>query len=113
MSRLLIAVKSCKRDRMAGHHEIIRKTWGKDLPFSVDLCFFTGEDNSENMPLPPDEVHLRVPDDYMSLPWKTKAIAQWSVNERYAHTFLCDTDTYVVCDKLIRCGFEQFDFAGR
>jgi len=41
--KLLVAIKSCKKDRDAGGHDSIRKTWGRDLAAAgIDLRFFVG-----------------------------------------------------------------------
>jgi hypothetical protein len=111
--RTLIAVKSCWRDLSRGDHSVIRKTWGQDawhVPF--DVRFFIGRDSEIWYELD-DETHLDCPDDYDSLPHKTRAILAWSVDRNYDYTFLCDTDTYIVPRLLAKCGYENYDIAGR
>jgi hypothetical protein len=106
---LLLAVKSCQRDLEAGHHKTIRETWGQDLP-DVDLRFFVGRGAPHMM----DELSVDVPDDYDSLPVKTRAILNWSsTTGRYDHVFLCDTDTFLIPRKLMACGFQNWDYCGR
>lgn len=107
--RLLIAVKSCLRDKNNGSHQAIRDTWAKYLPPDVDLRFFVG---GERTTLEPDEVYVSAPDDYWSLPLKTREIARYAVKNQYDFTFLCDTDTYVWPAKLLKCGFEEHDYCG-
>lgn len=111
--KLLIAVKSCMRDWMAGHHEVIRKTWGQDAYPLADLQFFYGDGAGWMLGSDFDEQHLQVPDNYLSLPYKTKAICSWSLIREYDYTFLCDTDTYTIPSKLVRSGFEKYDYSGR
>lgn len=108
--RLLIAVKSCEPHRIAGYHDVILNTWGRDIPKDVDLRFFTGDLDWRTLG---KEIHLNVPDDYLSLPLKTKAILEYSLQNNYDYTFLCDTDTFLLPDRLVRCGFESFDYSGR
>ena len=110
--KLLIAVKSCRVHQESGYHDAILNTWGKDLPLGVDLRFFVGNSDS---PKPKTEktICLGVPDDYMSLPLKTKAIVGWSLWNEYDHCFCCDTDTFTIPTRLLKCGFEKFDYSGR
>jgi len=107
--KLLIAIKSCQRDKDNGSHQAIRDTWAKYLPPAVDLRFFVG---GEKVSLETDEVQVPVEDDYFSLSLKTKAIADYSVKNQYDFTFLCDTDTYVWPAKLLASGFEEYDYSG-
>lgn len=106
--RLLIGVKSCSRDLENGSHEVIRQTWGRDVQ-GADLRFFIGRGEISKA----DEVAVDAPDDYDSLPLKTREILRWSIVSRYDFTFLCDTDTFVVPSKLMTCGFDSFDVSGR
>ena len=87
MSKLLIAVKSCRADLARGFHDEIRKTWGKYLP---NVRFFVGQGDTLSSLLWDEEV-VNVPDDYDSLPFKTQAILRWGLAQDYSHFFLCDT----------------------
>lgn len=106
---VLFAVKSCNRDQADGFHAAIRETWGKGCFPPVNLKFFTGLGSQDYR----DVVRLDVKDDYDSLPFKTKAILEWSVSHNYDFTFLCDTDTFTVPSRLMDSGFEKFDYSGR
>ena len=111
--KLLIAVKSCQHHRERGDHQVIRDTWGKDVT-GADLRFFVGLTGPTIAAPYDDEEVVDCKDDYDSLPYKTREILRWSLSEGYDYdyTFLCDTDTYVIPDKLMKSGFEQFDYAG-
>lgn len=104
--RLLIAVKSCMADMKTGH-PAIRDGWGKHL-VDADLKFFVGRALANTKP---DEIVLNVPDDYMSLSYKTKAMLSWSVEQGYDYTFLCDNDTFLIPDRLMKSGFERYDYS--
>jgi len=78
---------------------VIRETWGSQLDFPAHLIFFTG-------PM------LGVPDDYLSLPQKTRAICQWSRDLKYDFTLICDTDTYLSIPRFLASGFENYDYTG-
>lgn len=110
--RLLIAIKSCVRDAARGDHDAIRRTWGKDFPARVDLRFFMGRDVNY-LGMMDDEVMVDAPDDYDSLPYKSREILRWSIQQNYDFSFLADTDTFVVPSKLMSCGFEKYDIAAR
>jgi len=111
--RILLAVKSCQAHCIAGYHEAILNTWGKNVPSSVNLQFFIGDTEGYFESKDNQTIYLDAPDDYMSLPLKTKAIVRWSLWNQYDYTFLCDTDTFIIPDRLLRCGFEKFDYSGR
>lgn len=114
MAKILIAIKSCHDDLKKGCHETIRQTWGNDVPLFVNLKFFVGGGNIEYHPGDhADEINLRCPDDYDSLPSKTKEICQWSLGRGYAFTFLCDVDTFLIPLKLFKTDFENYDYSGR
>lgn len=111
MNRLLIAVKSCWQDKDRGCHTAIRETWGKDVDnHHADLVFFLGDLNRETSES--DELVLNCPDDYDSLPFKTKEILQCMLAFEYTHCFLCDVDTFVIPGKLMTSGYEQYDYSG-
>lgn len=96
---------------LRGSHDAIRNTWGLHLK-DADLRFFMGDGESFG-PCQDDEIYLRCPDDYMSLPLKTKAILKWFLDTQHSHIFLCDTDTFVIPHKLMSCGYEGADYAGK
>lgn len=114
MAKVLIAVKSCHDDLKQGCHDTIRKTWGRNVPMFAHLKLFVGGGNIEYHPGDhADEVNLRCLDDYDSLPSKTKEICQWSWMRGYDFTFLCDVDTFLEPDRLMKTGFEKYDYSGR
>jgi hypothetical protein len=108
--RLLLAVKSCRRDQQTGCHEAIRETWGANLPEGVDVRFFMGGEGPILMDA--DEVLLPVPDDYWTLTPKTKGICAYTVEHGYGFVYLCDTDTYLVPRRMLESGFWSYDFSG-
>lgn len=115
--KLAICVKSCAQDGIEGFHDIIRRTWGKDAEaLGIDVRFFIGH-AAYKIPAQ-DEVVLSCKDDYDSLPFKTKAILKWAMfnsydGDGYDYVFLCDTDTFIIPELLLKCGYEQYDYAGR
>ena len=109
---ILIAVKSCCKDRDAGFHQVIRETWGKDFQGLADVQFFVGlgENAASNQQ---DEILVPCPDGYHDLPAKTREIARFSETFGYDFTFFCDTDTFLLPAKLLSSGFEDFDYVGK
>ena len=108
--RILIAIKSCQEHMLAGYHDAIRQSWALFLPEHVDLRFFVG--GSSSIATSSDEVELDCQDSYEMLPWKTKAIAEWSHTQGYDFSFLCDNDTFVHPSRLLDEKFD-FDYRGR
>lgn len=111
--KILLAIKSCRQHYLEGFHEPILKTYARDLPSNVDLKFFMGYTGEGSVVPISGEIVLSCADDYDSLPQKTKKIAEYSVLADYDFTFLADTDTFLVPRKLLSCGFENYDIAGR
>ncbi len=107
--KLLVAVESCQRDLLLGCHETIRKTWGKDFP--ADIRFFVGGKEPPSM-LRDDEVWLDVPDEYLELPKKTRAIAAWMLDRDYTHMMKVDCDTVIVEREFNKFDFKNYDYAG-
>ncbi len=121
MSRLLVAVKSCHRDREAGFHDVIRETWGRDLKnLGVEVRFFMGHNGGPikghnagpAFTMQKDESIVDAADTYEALPHKTRGIAKWSLDRMFDHIFLCDNDTIVNAKELMKLPFEIFDYAG-
>jgi hypothetical protein len=109
--RLLIAVKSCRQDFLCGYHQVIRNSWGKDVfPTGAHLLFFLGDVDPALLGI--DEEFVNVRDDYAGLPYKTREICRRSVSWDYDFVFICDTDSFVLPEKLLKCGFEQYDYYG-
>ena len=60
-----------------------------------------------------DEIMLLdIPDGYDFLPYKTKAILDFSVSIGAEFTFLCDVDTFLIYSKLVRSGYDNYDYFG-
>lgn len=59
-----------------------------------------------------DEVALPVPDSYFHLVFKTKAMHKWALENEFDFVFKVDCDTYVDVNRLMKSGFEQYDFCG-
>src|SRR5271166_2183871 len=119
---LLIAVKSCRHDMDRGCHDVIRATWGQALRGKALVRFFVGHTagdyfmshpRSEARLLQGDEVEVDAPDDYQSLPFKTRAICQWATGKAVDNIFLCDNDTYVKPNKILSCGYQRYDYVGK
>lgn len=110
--KLLVAVKSCNRHALEGYHQAIRDSWGQDVRPPAELRFFVGMPGDYTN-WKPDETQVHEDDNYDELPRKTRAILRWFLERDYQYIFLCDTDTFVKPDELIRCGFETCDVAGR
>jgi Galactosyltransferase len=109
--RLLIAVKSCQKDKQEGVHQAIRETWGRNLPRGVDLLFFVGGEKAPNN-LEKDEIYLPVSDSYWEMQPKVFATMQYALEKDYDFCCSSDTDAYFEFLKLMSSGFEQYDYSG-
>lgn len=107
---ILIAVKSYQDMWKRGAHERIRETWGSLCGNAFDLRFFLG--GTPVHPLQEDEIHLDVPDNYLSLSAKVNAIFTWATERFYDYVVLVDTDTFIHVPNLSHVPWGQFDYAG-
>jgi hypothetical protein len=109
--RLLIAIKTCMRDKLDGYHQVIRETWGKDLPPDVDLLFFVGGYNPP-VGLEADERWLPVHDGYWEMHEKAVEIIKYAVWKDYDFSVTCDTDSYIDIPKFLSSEFREYDYSG-
>jgi hypothetical protein len=107
MTRLLIAIESCHRDR--DKHQAQHETWLKDL-FIVEHKFFIGWPLAQS--LEEDEVQLTVDDGYGDLSVKTQSICRWALAHDYDCVFKCDVDTLVNPYRFLFSGFQRHDYFG-
>jgi len=94
--KILIAIYTCSRPKYQARLQVLQETW---LPLAApfhDIRFFDG-------------MRLGVPDDYWSLPQKTKALCKYAIQHGYDYLLKVDDDTYVHPDKLAPPGV---DYAG-
>lgn len=117
--KVLIAIETCNGQRTT--HQQIRDGWLKDCP--VDHVFFSGQrfdhPSSKDVPIEKDEVFLDFPDvDFLpgqlvNLLWKMDVLEhEWALERGYDYIFHCHNDTYVVISRLLRSGFENYDWSG-
>jgi inositol phosphorylceramide mannosyltransferase catalytic subunit len=100
--RIIIGVLTAApfEQRRAG----VRSTWGRDAlghP-DVDLVFLVGDPNAKLPRREGDILYLPCPDDYDSLPQKTRWFCLWALAHggSWERLFKCDDDTYVQVDRL-------------
>lgn len=107
--KTLIAILTCHRyhDRA----DAIRQTWLQDVPDGVDVRFFLGRPHDY---APGErEILLDVPDEYTSLPAKSRAIYRCALEHGYDFVFKCDDDTYLQPGRLLASNFMEHDYSGR
>jgi hypothetical protein len=109
----VILVSSCQRDMDRGFHRAIEETWGKDpaIPF-----FFLVGNTFLEPPRPlfrrPNTIALPVPDDYKSLPLKTREGHRWALRQGYDFVFQAFTDTYCFTRRMEATGWARTDYMG-
>ena len=141
VTKAIICIASWVGGALRGENQALRETWLKDC--GVDYKFFigdgtpTGEDETAMLasfsdsrpeyldkaistvqPIPtyhllPDEVLLHVPDDYLHLAYKVRGEFRWAIEHGYEHIFSIGADIYVDVQRLMRSGFEQYDYTGK
>jgi len=89
----------------AARRDACRKTWlaGIDACDDVRCVFLRGNPAVSKPELRGDELWLPCPDDYASLPQKTRGFCRWALeNAEFEYLFKCDDDTYVCLDRLLQ-----------
>lgn len=106
--KVLIAVLSCELFRTNGNNQAMRDTW---LPLvkDADYKIFMGQGSSVTQE---DEVLLDAPDDYKNVTYKARAMHRWALERSYNYVFKCYPDTYVCPSRLVKSGFEDYDYSG-
>jgi hypothetical protein len=104
---ILIAIEGCEAHRE--RWPVIKETWSyagcmfpmpvQFFPFRFRIEWFTGP-------------KLNVPDDYLSLPQKTKAMCQWALAEGYDWMLKADSDSYISVSRALASSFENHDYSG-
>jgi len=107
--RILFAINSWDVAAKQGFHQVIRETWGKDVA-PADLRFFIPK--VSNYQLLPDEVFLDVSRDYECICREVQEMLRWSVDRGYDYTILLSTDSFLLPQKVLACGFEKYDYSG-
>jgi hypothetical protein len=114
--KVIIAVKSCLQHRDRGDHNLIRSLWGQDAKAAgIVVKFFVGQQDQNSarvVNFESDEVRLACPDDYNSLPKKTREICKWTQGKMLDFAFLCDTDTFINIRKFRASPFTSYDYFG-
>jgi hypothetical protein len=59
-----------------------------------------------------DEILLPVPDDYRHIAVKVREVFRWALKHGFTNVFKCETDSYVVVDRLLKSDFTQHDIVG-
>lgn len=80
---MVIAVITCDAEPYRQRQAMQRQTWiplAQQAGYTVEVF---------------DGVTLGVPDDYLSLPLKTKALCQWALGHGYQHVLKIDDDGYL------------------
>ena len=74
----------------------------------IPVRFFIGDSD----PTEADEIALDCPDNYFSLPQKTKLSLEWALKQDYTHYFRAFTDTFIDTARLRASHFAEADYAG-
>ncbi len=107
--RTLISISSCEYFEKNGLNQPLRDTW---LPEAVKLGFDYKFFHGEGATPKDDVVILPVVDELYGLTEKAKAKARWAFAAGYDFVFSCFPDTYTRPERLLTCGFENYDYLG-
>jgi hypothetical protein len=109
MPKLLVSISSCESFETAGLNQPMRDTWLPDaVKLGIDYKFFHGSGSTPKS----DVIVLPVDDGMGGLTEKAKAKAKWAFENGYDFVFSCFPDTYACAERLLTCGFEEFDYFG-
>lgn len=105
--KILIAITTHQGNRV--QTALLRRLWTQRVK-GADVVFFYGGPSCEVLH---DELRLDCRDDYLGLTDKARAIYWWAYHRGYDYVFDVDDDTYVIPERLLKSGFEQYDYIGR
>lgn len=111
MAKLLIAIMSCQKNR-ATQQRAVFETWVRDVSAGIDVCVFEGgHDGTARRS--GHRVQLPCDDSYAALAVKMHEFLSFALREfEFDFIFKCDDDTYVHLPRLLRSGFEAYDYFG-
>ncbi|MBI1249051.1 hypothetical protein GC197_14565 [bacterium] len=103
MRDLRIAIGVLTAKNYDKRRQACRDTWaGTNLPSNVDLMFLIGDPSTKLPYRKKDILYCPCPDDYPSLPQKTRWFCLWALaNCNCDYLFKCDDDTYLAVDRLL------------
>ena len=115
--KYLIAISSCYDFEKNGNNNALRRTWLQDVAqfkgLEYRFFFGIGQGAESTDRLKHDCILLPfVEDDYGHLTYKTRASLGWALNRDFDFVFRCFPDTYVRVDRLMKCGFKDYDYFG-
>jgi len=102
---LRILIGALSGGAKTARRDACRATWlaGIDARDDVQCVFLRGDPDLSKPELRGDELWLPCPDDYASLPQKTRWFCRWALaNAQFEYLFKCDDDTYVRLDRLLQ-----------
>ncbi len=105
MVKVLIAIISCHKN--VDKRKSLRRTWLQSC--ATEYKFFLGRGQSHET----DELCLDVDDGYDALHDKVRAVLKWALDRNYDFILRLDDDVYLVPDRFLTSGFEQYDYVGR
>lgn len=105
-----IAIKSCHRNFERRAAQL--STWLKHV--NIEFFFLIGEPvpNPDALECVPDTIHCKVSDEFENIAPKISIACEYALNEKITNLFVCDDDTYAVFSRLMKSGFEKFDYIG-
>ena len=104
-----LAIKSCHKhaDRRLAQLD----TWLKGI--DADFFFIIGNPTPGNGgPVINDSLACDVSDAFENIAPKVLYACEYALGANITNLFVCDDDTYVVYERLMKCGFENFDYLG-
>ena len=107
-----IVIGALSAQNYEDRRQACRDTWARNLPKGVDLVFLLGEPQAK-LPYRVDDVlYCPCPDNYESLPQKTRWFCAWAMAQAsFEFLFKCDDDTYVAVDRLLEM-LPEHDYVG-
>src|SRR5262249_9221881 len=107
--RTLIAISSCQLYEDNGWHDVMRQTWLPEAEkLGWDYKFFFGRGSKQRDDVQIVDCH----DGYFYLTNKLKEKLKWSAFQNYDFVFCCLADCYAAADRLVKSGFEKYDYFG-
>jgi len=109
MPKVLVAISSCQAYETNGWNDPQRRTWLKDVvSLGWNYKFFHGRGAWQKE----DVEVVECNDRYFDLTNKSYLKIRWAMNHDYDFVFCCFPDTYACAERLVKSGFEKYDYSG-
>lgn len=105
-----IAIKSCHKYGERRTAQL--KTWLRKC--DIEFFFILGQPlpNLDALGFHQDTLHCDVSDSFKDIAPKVACACLYALEQNITNLLVCDDDSYIVFDRMMKSGYEKFDYVG-